>query len=206
MAARGRAGDSAGVTASASPPEAAGEGAGVSGVGGARDPLSAAIEIVDHAPTVGAVLSSACRALAAVLGARAASISKLVGDVIVQIAEETPPGTTLVIGYGYLVSDYPLTAVVLERSEPRAVSVFDQDADPSEAALLRDLGYDALLMLPLEVGGREWGLVEIYDRGERRFRPQDAEAAARLVERTALRIDELHRRDPRDRRFGRVAP
>ena len=65
--------------------------------------------------------------------------------------------------------DFPLTAEVLRSGEPRAVSFVDGDVDPAEAFILRELGMNALLMLPIRVGGRAWGLIELYEMRLRRF-------------------------------------
>jgi hypothetical protein len=64
-----------------------------------------------------------------------------------------PPGRTLQLGQGYLVTEYPETVLVLERREPRAVCLSDDQVDEAEEAVLRSLGYQALLMLPLVLGG-----------------------------------------------------
>ena len=67
------------------------------------------------------------------------------------------------------------------RGEPRAVSFVDGDVDPSEAFILRDLGMNALLMLPIRVGGRVWGLIELYEMRLRRFAEDDIAVAQFLV-------------------------
>src|SRR5436189_2265582 len=126
---------------------------------GARD-LDAAAAELDGAATIPAVLGATCRSLENGLGAEACAISRLVGELLVQIEEVVQPGRSLIIGQGYVVTDYPLTREVLESRQPRPVSVFDPDADEAEADLLRDLSYEALLMLPLVVGPEPWALVE----------------------------------------------
>ena len=148
-------------------------------------------DAVDGAPTIPGVLHATCRTLVDLLGAQACALSRLLGDVLVQLEEVVQPGRSLIIGQGYVVSDYPLTGEVLDQRVPRRVSLHDADADPAEAALLRDLGYDALLMLPLVVGDEPWALVEVYDAGERRFSAADADLGARVVERGASRLAEL---------------
>ena len=158
---------------------------------GAANLDARAAAAVDAAASIPAVLSTTCRALIELLGAQACAISRLVGELLVQIEEVVQPGRSLIIGQGYVLSDYPLTREVLERREPRPVSVFDPDADQDEADLLRHLGYEALLMLPLVVGPEPWALVELYDAGERRFSTADAELATRVVERAAARLAEL---------------
>jgi GAF domain-containing protein len=146
---------------------------------------------IDGAASVPAVLNATCRALIDVLDAEACAISRLVGELLVQIEEVVQPGRSLIIGQGYVLSDYPLTREVLETGESKPVSVFDPDADEAEAELLRELGYEALLMAPLLVGGEPWGLVELYDAGERRFSVEDLDVAAGLIERAGARIADL---------------
>jgi GAF domain-containing protein len=146
---------------------------------------------LDSAATIPAVLGATCRSLVNGLGAEACAISRLVGELLVQIEEVVQPGRSLIIGQGYVVSDYPLTRVVLETGEARPVSVADPDADPAEAELLRELGYEALLMLCLVAGEETWGLVEVYDSGDRRFSAEDAELGARIVTRAGARIAQL---------------
>jgi GAF domain-containing protein len=98
-------------------------------------------------------------------GADAGAISQLLGDVLILVADQAPPGRVLQTGHGYLVSDFPLTQEVISQRAARAVSLADERADEAEAVLLRELGYDALLMLPLVVDGEVWGLVELYAEG-----------------------------------------
>jgi hypothetical protein len=125
-------------------------------------------------------LHSLCARLVDELAADACVVSRALGDVLIQVAEHVRDGGTLLLGQGHLASDYPLTVEVLERHRPRTVSTSDPDADSAEVGLLRVLGYDALLMLPLLADGERWGLVEVYARG-RAFGEADAAAAERLV-------------------------
>ncbi len=127
------------------------------------------------------VLHTLCRNLVQELDASACAVSRVVGELLVQLAEHTVDERTLIIGQGYLIPDYPLTARVVETGEAAAVSLADPDPDPQEAALLAELGFESLLMLRLSQRGRAWGLVEIYADGGRRFGPADMERAARLV-------------------------
>jgi GAF domain-containing protein len=143
---------------------------------------------VDGAATVPAVLSATCRALVDVLGAEACAISRLVGELLVQIEEVVQPGRSLIIGQGYVLTDYPLTREVLDNREAKPLSVFDHDADPAEVELLRELGYESLLMAPLVVADETWGLVEVYDAGERRFSPEDVELAVRVIAHAGARL------------------
>jgi hypothetical protein len=127
------------------------------------------------------LLRSLCRELVDELGASACAVSRVVGELLVQVAEHTIDSRTLIIGQGYLIPDYPLTARVLEDGEPVTLSLADPDPDPDEAALLAGLGFESLLMLRLSLAGRAWALVEVYGEGGRRFDWADVERAGALV-------------------------
>jgi GAF domain-containing protein len=131
------------------------------------------------------LLTLAARALVDATGSSACAISRVVGDVLIMLAEHASDGRTLQLGLGFLVSDFPLTAAVLADREPRALTLADPDADEAEAALLREYGFGALLMLPLEVDGEVWGLVEIYRADARPFGDDDVAAAYAVLARTS---------------------
>ena len=107
--------------------------------------------------TVEGVCARLCKALVFVVGATACSASRVLGDYIVDATEHALREVSLGDEAAYRIADFPLTADVLRSGEPRAVSFMDGDVDPSEAFILRDLGMNALLMLPIRVGGRMWG-------------------------------------------------
>lgn len=92
----------------------------------------------------------------------ACALSRVIGEVLILVTERVPDGGTLQQGQGYLVSDYPQTEEVLLTREPRALTLDDPNVDEAEARLLRELGFGALLMTPLELNGELWGLVEVY--------------------------------------------
>jgi hypothetical protein len=137
----------------------------------------------DEARTLLEVMTDTARELVAELGASGCGISRAIGDVLVLVAEHTEDGRTLQLGQGYLVPDYPETQAVMTLRVARTASLLDPDVDPSEAAVLREVGYSSLLMLPLDVGGESWGLVEVYADGERQFGASDVAAAGPIVER-----------------------
>ncbi len=115
------------------------------------------------------------------LDADACAVSRVLGDVLLFVTQSSRDGRSLALGQGFLVSEYPQTADVLERGEPRSVCVDDPRADPRELQLLQELGYSALLMLPLELRGETWGLVEVYRAAPRPFGPVEIRAGlARL--------------------------
>ncbi len=133
------------------------------------------------------LLAETARELADRLDATASSISRVIGDVLIQVSEFTPDGRTLMMGQGYLVPDYPLTQVVLTSGQPRALTLADADVDAAEARVLRDLGFASLLMLPLEIGGSVWGLVEVYRAEPLPFTAEDVRVAAEILARTSVR-------------------
>jgi GAF domain-containing protein len=116
------------------------------------------------------------------LDANACAISRVIGDVLIMIVERVPEGgLSLQSGQGYLVSDYPQTSEVLETREPRLLTLEDPDVDEAEAAILREYGFGALAMLPLELNGEVWGLVEVYRKDSRPFSPGDVELVREIT-------------------------
>jgi GAF domain-containing protein len=126
------------------------------------------------------LLHTATREFVEIVDGDASTISRVVGDVLIQVAEHARDGRTLVLGHGYLISDFPLTEAALRNDEPHCVSLLDPDPDPREASLLRELSLDSLLMLPLMGQSGGWGLVEIYVNG-RRFDADDVARARPLA-------------------------
>ena len=158
--------------------------------------------------TVDGICARLCKSLVFVVGATACSASRVVGDYIVDATEHALREISLGDEAAYRIADFPLTAEVLRTGEPRAVSFFDGDVDPAEAFILRDLGMNALLMLPIRVEGRGWGLVELYEMRLRRFGADDIAVAQFLVaqaERRLKAVASIRRSRAGDRRL-RAAP
>ena len=151
--------------------------------------MEGAIGRLEAETSVSQLLHATCRELVAVLGASGAVISRVIGDLIVELSNQGPSGDAAPLEL-YLLADYPLTAEVLERGEPQIVVRSDAGADPAEAALLARLGHDALLMLPLTSRGQTWGLVEVY-ADARGFSGSDAATAEAIVARVGERLGEL---------------
>lgn len=114
------------------------------------------------------------------LDAEAAVISRVLGDVLIQLTEHVVDGSTMMLGQGYLASDFPLTVNVLADQAPARVWTRDPGADPHEKRLLGQLGYEGLLMLPLVVDDVCWGLIEVYRRAGA-FSAEELESAERLI-------------------------
>jgi len=70
-----------------------------------------------------ALLKATCRALTSTTDADACMISRVLGDLLISIAEWAVSGESLQLGHGYLLPDFPVTAEVLERIEPRLVAL-----------------------------------------------------------------------------------
>ena len=126
------------------------------------------------------VLDATAHTLVTELEADACSISRVIGDVLILVAERVEEGSTLMQGQGYLVPDYPETARVLETRVPRALTLDDAEIDAAEADVLRLLGFGTLLMVPLDINGEPWGLVEVYRRARRAFSEAEIGRAVEL--------------------------
>ena len=148
-----------------------------------------AIERLETEKIVSGLLRAACAELATLLDAPRTVISRVIGDLIVELSDYDRAGDERPLEL-FLLADYPLTQAVLEARESRAVVRTDPDADPAEAALLERLGYDSLLMVPLRSRGTDWGLVEIYG-DERGFGHDQIELARAVVERIGELLAEV---------------
>jgi GAF domain-containing protein len=126
------------------------------------------------------VLTALAGELVETLDADACAVSRVIGDVLIMVAEHVPEGRTLLHGQGYLVSDYPQTGEVLQTLVPRGLTLTDPGVDDAEASVLREQGYAALVMTPLLVNGALWGLVEVYRVDPRPFTTEQVEQAAQL--------------------------
>jgi GAF domain-containing protein len=131
------------------------------------------------------VLSKLADDLVAQLDADACAISRVIGDVLILVAERVGGGGTLQQGEGYLVPDYPQTAEVLQTGRPYAVTLDDPEVDAAEASVLRRHGFGSLVMLPLELNDAVWGLVEVYRVDRRPFTEADVRLADGLSRVTA---------------------
>jgi diguanylate cyclase (GGDEF)-like protein len=154
------------------------------------DAMSAA-QAIEAEETVEGVCARLCKTLVFVVGATACSASRVVGDYIVDATEHALREVSLGDEAAYRIADFPLTAEVLSSGEPRCVAFADGGVDPAEAFILRDLGMNALLMLPIRVAGRSWGLAELYEMRLRRFGPDDIAVAQFLVAQAERRLEKV---------------
>jgi GAF domain-containing protein len=142
--------------------------------------VAAAAEQLRGAGSVADLLGRTAESFVGVLDAPACTISRVIGDLLVDLVQHRREGRADRLGHGYLISDFPLTRAVIEEREPKTVYTGDPDADAAETALLAELGFDSLLMLPIEAEDAPWGLVEVYGNG-RRFEPADVDVARALA-------------------------
>ncbi len=97
---------------------------------------------------------------------------------------------TDVAGSSYPLDEYPTTRAVLEEGRPIAVLASDPSADPAERALMQAYDSTSLLMLPLAVGDRVIGLVELDENArERVFSPADIRLSQALADQAAIAIE-----------------
>jgi diguanylate cyclase (GGDEF)-like protein len=151
----------------------------------------AAAHAIEGEETADGVLTRLCKALVFVVGATGCSASRVVGDYLVDSAKHALREVWLGHEAAYRISDFPLTAETLSRGEPRGVSFLDNDVDPAEAFILRELGMNAVLMVPLRVRGRSWGLIELYEMRVRRFSDDDVAIAQFLSTQAERRLDTI---------------
>lgn len=154
--------------------------------------VAAAAEQLRGANTVAELLSLTAESFIGVLEAPACTISRVIGDLLVDLVQHRLAGPADRLGHGYLISDYPLTRAVIEEREPKTVYTGDPEADEAETSLLAELGFDSLLMLPIEAQDAAWGLVEVYGNG-RRFDTADVDVARALATQAGEVLERLSR-------------
>ena len=156
----------------------------------AGEQVERAAAALEQEQTVSGLLTTVCRELVEAFDAGACVVSRVVGDLLVLLAEfsreERPAG----LGHEYLISDYPLTAETIAVGEPRAVSLLDESPEPMEAALLRSFGFESLLMVCLPSGESCWGLVEIYANGKA-FDEEQGAVAGEIAALTGRRLERI---------------
>lgn len=146
-----------------------------------------ALAALDGAETTPTLLGILAETLTELLGAQACLISRAIGEMLVDLVEHST--TRLPGGHGYLISDFPQTQQILLDGTAAAVSVDDPAADKQEVALLKELGFSSLLMVPIVVRDATWGLAEVY--GSERFTDDDVGRVQPLLTRAGGLIADL---------------
>ena len=155
--------------------------------------VAAATERLRAEKTVPGLLGATARAYVELLDAPACTISRVIGDLLVDLMQHQKSGKPDRLGHGYLISDYPLTRAVIEERRPQTVSQNDPEPDENELKLLKELGYDALLMVAIEGGDGAWGLVEVYGEKGRHFKDEEVELAQDLAGEVGEILKQLER-------------
>jgi EAL domain-containing protein (putative c-di-GMP-specific phosphodiesterase class I) len=112
-----------------------------------------------------AELDEAIIAIEGELGAEEVTVSGIDGEELVLIGRS---GVDLAANR-FRIADFPATQQLLTDQAAVQVLVNDPEADPAEVALLRELEFTSVLMLPLMCAGLPIGLFEAYRRDGRPF-------------------------------------
>jgi putative nucleotidyltransferase with HDIG domain len=115
------------------------------------------------------MLRVASRELTLLLNAEACLVSQLEDGLLREVADYARHERQVARGLSYYLADYPTTEAVLESRLPCSISTDDPGADPAELFVLREMEMQAVLLVPLVVEKRAWGLIEIYDSRTRAF-------------------------------------
>ena len=115
------------------------------------------------------MLRIASRHLTMLLNAKACLVSQVEDGLLREVADYARTSGRVARGLSYYLTDYPTTAAVLMTGKPCSVSAEDPDADPAELFVLREMDMQAVLLVPIVVEGRSWGLIEVYDTKPRVF-------------------------------------
>jgi putative nucleotidyltransferase with HDIG domain len=115
------------------------------------------------------MLRTASRQLTLILNGAACLVSQLEDGLLREVADYSRDDRQVARGLSYYLADYPTTEAVLESGVPCSISADDAGADPTELFVLREMEMQAVLLVPLVVEARSWGLVEIYDTRTRVF-------------------------------------
>jgi putative nucleotidyltransferase with HDIG domain len=115
------------------------------------------------------MLRVASRELTMMLSVEACLVSRLEDGLLQEVADYSVSNQQVAKGLTYYLSDYPATAAVLESRVPSAICIDDAGADPAELFVLREMEMNAVLLVPIVVETRAWGLIELYDVRARRF-------------------------------------
>ena len=115
------------------------------------------------------MLRVASRELTLMLNAQASLVSQVEEGLLREVADYSSSDQQIARGLSYYLADYPTTAQVLESGVPCSISSDDKGADPAELFVLREMEMQSVLIVPLLVVARTWGLIEIYDTRTRVF-------------------------------------
>src|SRR6266576_5375959 len=91
--------------------------------------VAAAREKLRAENTVPGLLGATARAYVELLDAPACTISRVIGDLLVDLIQHQKSGKPERLGHGYLIPDYPPTRAASVGRRPQTVSQNDPDPD-----------------------------------------------------------------------------
>ncbi len=115
------------------------------------------------------MLRVAGRELTLMLNGQACLVSQVEDGLLREVADYASANRRVARGLSYYLADYPTTAAVLASGNLCSISAGDAGADPAELFVLREMEMQAVLLVPLMVESRTWGLIEVYDTRARVF-------------------------------------
>src|SRR6266576_344073 len=105
------------------------------------------------------MLRIASRELTLMLNGEACLVSQVEDGLLREVADYACTNRQVARGLSYYLTDYPTTASVLATSTLCSISADDPGADPAELFVLREIEMQAVLLVPIVVEGRGWGLI-----------------------------------------------
>jgi len=142
------------------------------GLAGSSEPLSRLVSFsraIASEQVPQRMLRIASRHITSLLSAKACLVSQVEDGLLREVADYAHTTRQVARGLSYYLTDYPTTASVLMTGKPCSISAEDPGADPSELFVLREMEMESVLLVPIVVEGRSWGLIEVYDTRPRVF-------------------------------------
>ena len=101
------------------------------------------------------------------LGGASLAISRLDIDAgivrtLVNVGELGPGEERFPQDETYLMTDYPSTAAAMREGGSAIGAIDDPNTDPAQRELLKQLGKESSMAVPMMVGGAPWGELEVY--------------------------------------------
>jgi diguanylate cyclase (GGDEF)-like protein len=150
------------------------------------------------------VMEQAAEAALAVTGAASLSISRWEPDreamrTLINVGQLGPDEERFPVKEVYPLSENPVVEKLLRDAEPYRTTVDDPDASPAAVAVLRDLGKESDVGVPILLDGEVWGEVwATTAKGAPRFGSGDTRFLQAIADRLSLVL-------ARGERFARVS-
>jgi hypothetical protein len=117
-------------------------------------------------------LISAGRRAARLLDADDASLLRVVDGALEQLTDEDKGR-----GRRWPLAEYPATQALLDARTAGQIVVGDPESDPDEVDELQRMGHNAMLMVPMVLGGGRHALMEVYRRHPQAFTSAEIDRA-----------------------------